>query len=139
MKIIGLDLGSRTLGIAISDKYELLASPVEIFRFRDDDYETAKDYVVKLAEDNQTNKVVLGYPKNMNNTIGERATISEEFKKMLELNDLEVILWDERLSTQEVTKMMISANLSRKKRKKQVDKLAATVILQGYLDSNKAV
>ncbi|XMB66143.1 Holliday junction resolvase RuvX [Mycoplasmatota bacterium zrk1] len=135
MKVIGLDLGSRTLGIAISDKYQMLASPVEIFRFRDDDYNSAKDYVLKLAKEFNTNKIVLGYPKNMNNTIGERAEISEMFKSMLEEYNLEVVLWDERLSTKEVTRMMISANLSRKKRKQQVDKLAATVILQGYLNS----
>ncbi|QVK19971.1 Holliday junction resolvase RuvX [Mycoplasmatota bacterium] len=135
MKVIGLDLGSRTLGIAISDKYQMLASPVEIFRFRDDDYNSAKDYVLKLAKEFNTNKIVLGYPKNMNNTIGERAEISEMFKSMLEEYNLEVVLWDERLSTKEVTRMMISADLSRKKRKQQVDKLAATVILQGYLNS----
>ncbi len=135
MKIIGLDLGSRTIEIAISDKFEMLASPIEIHRFRDNDYKAAKEYVVSLSKTHNTNQIVLGYPKNMNNTIGERAKISEKFKAMLEEYDLNVVLWDERLSTREITRMMISADLSRKKRKQHVDKLAATLILQGYLDS----
>jgi putative Holliday junction resolvase len=137
MKIIGLDLGSRTLGVAISDKFEMLASPIEIHRYRDGDYDSALNRVLELSKENQTNKIVLGYPKNMNNTIGEKAELSISFKEELEKHNLEVILWDERLSTREVTRMMISADLSRKKRKGQVDKLAATVILQGYLDSKR--
>ena len=137
MKIIGLDLGSRTLGVAISDPSGLLASPIEIHRYRDGDYDSALKRVLELAKENRTNKIVLGFPKNMNNTIGEKAELSISFKEELEKHDLEVILWDERLSTREVTRMMISADVSRKKRKGQVDKLAATVILQGYLDANR--
>lgn len=137
MKIIGLDLGSRTLGVAISDPSGLLASPIEIHRYREGDYDAALKRVLELAEENRTNKIVLGYPKNMNNTIGEKAELSISFKEELEKHNLEVILWDERLSTREVTRMMISADLSRKKRKGQVDKLAATIILQGYLDSQR--
>jgi len=137
MKVIGVDLGSRTMGIAISDKFQILASPIETYRFREDDYEDALKYLINLCSDNSTNKVVLGLPKNMNNTIGERAEISIEFKKRLVEHKIEVILWDERLSTREVNQVMIKADVSRKKRKMNVDKLAATVILQGYLDSNK--
>ncbi len=135
MKIIGLDLGSRTLGVAISDKYEMLASPIEIHRYREGNYDAAIKRVLELTEENKSTKIVLGFPKNMNNTIGEKAELSISFKEELEKYDLEVILWDERLSTREVTRLMISADLSRKKRKGQVDKLAATIILQGYLDS----
>jgi len=137
MKIIGLDLGSRTLGVAVSDKFEMLASPIEIHRYRDGDYESALKRVLELTEEYKSTRIVLGFPKNMNNTIGEKAELSISFKEELEKHNLEVILWDERLSTKEVTRMMISADLSRKKRKGQVDKLAATVILQGYLDSKR--
>lgn len=137
MKIIGLDLGSRTLGVAISDKFEMLASPIEIHRYREGDYDEALKRVLELAEEHKTTKIVLGFPKNMDNSLGEKAELSISFKEELEKHDLEVILWDERLSTKEVTRMMITADLSRKKRKQQVDKLAATVILQGYLDSQK--
>lgn len=137
MKIIGLDLGSRTLGVAISDQYEMLASPIEIHRYREGDYDSAFKRVLELAEENKSNRIVLGFPKNMNNTIGEKGELSISFKERLEKHGLEVILWDERLSTKEVTRMMITADVSRKKRKQQVDKLAATVILQGYLDSKR--
>ncbi len=137
MKIIGLDLGSRTLGVAISDKFEMLASPIEIHRYREGDYDSAFERVLELSKEHQSSKVVLGFPKNMNNTIGEKGELSISFKERLEKEGLEVILWDERLSTKEVTRMMITADLSRKKRKQQVDKLAATVILQGYLDSKR--
>jgi putative Holliday junction resolvase len=137
MKVIGLDLGSRTLGVAISDQYEMLASPIEIHRYREGDYDSAFARVLELAEEHKTTKIVLGFPKNMNNTIGEKGELSISFKERLEKEGLEVILWDERLSTKEVTRMMITADLSRKKRKQKVDKLAATVILQGYLDSRR--
>lgn len=137
MKIIGLDLGSRTLGVAISDKFEMLASPVEIHRYREGDYDSAFERVLELSKEHGSSKIVLGFPKNMNNTIGEKGELSISFKERLEKEGLEVILWDERLSTREVTRMMITADVSRKKRKQQVDKLAATVILQGYLDSNR--
>ncbi len=137
MKIIGLDLGSKTCGIALSDKFEMLASPMEIYRFQDEDYQSCLNYITEYAKNNSVETIVLGYPKNMNNSIGERAKISENFKEMLEKFGLEVILWDERLTTKEVTRVMITADLSRKRRKKEVDKLAATIILQGYLDFKK--
>ncbi len=137
MKIIGLDLGSRTLGVAISDKFEMLASPIEIHRYREGNYDSAFERVLELSKEHQSTTIVLGFPKNMNNTIGEKGELSISFKERLEKEGLEVILWDERLSTKEVTRMMITADLSRKKRKQQVDKLAATIILQGYLDSKR--
>jgi len=137
MKILGLDLGSVTLGMAVSDVNEILASPREIYRFKENDFTSAINYTLEVLKEIASNKVVLGYPKNMNNTLGERAKTSIEFKKELEKAGVEVILWDERLSTVEVTKVMIKADLSRKKRKKHVDKLAAVVILQGYLDSKR--
>ena len=137
MKIIGLDLGSRTLGVAISDEFGMLASPIEIHRYREGDYDSALNRVLELAKEHNSTKIVLGFPKNMDNSLGEKAELSISFKEELEKHDLEVILWDERLSTKEVTRMMITADLSRKKRKQQVDKLAAAVILQGYLDSQK--
>lgn len=137
MKVLGLDLGSKTLGVAMSDPYGLIASPIEIFRFKEGDYESAVQYVKEFIATNRIGSVVLGLPKNMNNSIGESGERSLQFEKMLQAEGIDVILWDERLSTQEVTKMMIQADLSRKKRKQHVDKLAASVILQGYLDAHR--
>lgn len=137
MRALGLDLGTRTLGVAKSDPYGMLASGVETFHFKDDDYEAARSYVEDFVKENRIEVIVLGYPKNMNNTIGPSGMRSEAFKELLAPLGVEVVLWDERLSTKEVTNLMISANVSRKKRKKDVDKLAAVVILQGYLDSKR--
>ena len=137
MKILGLDLGTVTLGIAESDKSEILATAREIFRFNNEDYDKPLEYTLNLLKELKSDTCVLGLPKNMNNTLGPRAEASLAFKERLEQNGIKVILWDERLSTVEVTRVMIGANLSRKKRKDHVDALAATVILQGYLDSKR--
>ena len=137
MKILGLDLGTVTLGIAESDKSEILATAREIFRFSNEDYDSALEYTLNLLKELKSDTCVLGLPKNMNNTLGPRAEASLAFKERLEQNGIKVILWDERLSTVEVTRVMIGANLSRKKSKDHVDALAATIILQGYLDSKR--
>lgn len=136
MKVLGLDLGSKTLGIAISDALGLTAQGVETFKFPENDYDQALEYVRKIVEKEQIKTIVLGYPKNMDGTIGERGTISQTFaerlKSMLNVN---VVLWDERMTTMIAEKLLISANVSRSKRKQVIDKMAATVILQSYLDS----
>ena len=134
MKYIGLDLGSRTLGVAISDVLGMLARAYDTFRFSDDDYESAAKYTIDLAKNEGVTTIVLGYPRHMNGDAGIRAGISDNFKKMLEDANLKVILEDERLTTVIVNKAMISGNVNRKDRKQKKDEMAAVVILQNYLD-----
>lgn len=136
MRYIGLDLGNRTCGIAISDPTGTIATSITTVRFREKDLQKCLEYVKMYIVDRKIEKIVMGLPKNMNGTLGIQSEYVLEFKKMLEeATGLEVILYDERLTTVEVTKMMISADLSRSKRKNKVDTLAATLILQSYLDS----
>lgn len=138
MRYMGLDLGNRTCGISISDPMGIIANSIETVRFREKDLQMCLEYVKMYIVDRKVEKIVLGLPKNMNGTLGPQSEYVFEFKKMLEEETgLEVILFDERLSTIEVTKVMISADLSRSKRRTKVDKLAATLILQTYLDSIK--
>lgn len=136
-RIIGLDLGSRTCGIAISDTLGMLAHGVETYRFRDDEYEKAANRVVELVNEHQVETIVLGLPKHMNGDLGERAQVSIMFKEMLEkkIEGLNVILIDERLTTKVAQDRLIFADVSRKKRKQVIDKMAAVAILQGYLDA----
>ena len=139
MRYLGLDLGSRTLGVAISDKTGLIASSHCIIR-HNAEYERLVDEVSKMVNEYDIDEIVLGYPKNMNNTIGEKALLSEKFKSLLE-NNLQkpVHLVDERLTTKQAQDMLISNDTSRKKRKKVIDSLAATIILQSYLDKKEKV
>lgn len=135
MKYLGLDLGTRTLGIAISDSTHLVATPVTIIRFNDSDYDSTIEPLKKLIDENDIGKLILGLPKNMNNTIGERATQTLEYKDILEKQfNIPVIMQDERLSTVSAHNYMLEADMSRKKRKEKVDGLAASIILQTYLD-----
>lgn len=138
MRYLGLDLGSRTLGIAISDTTGTIASAYKTIHFLDSDYDSVLPELKTIINEYNITKIVLGFPKNMNNTVGERGNICLEFKKKLEkyLN-IEVIMQDERLSTVEATHYMIKADISRKKRKKSIDSLAANIILQTYLDKEK--
>lgn len=135
-KILGLDLGSRTCGIAMSDILGMLAHGVETFRFKDNDYLTCARHIKNIVEQNDIHTIVLGLPKHMNGDIGERGEISIAFKKQLEemIYDIEVVLIDERLTTKVAESRLIFADVSRKKRKKVIDKMAAVEILQGYLD-----
>lgn len=135
MRCLGLDLGSKTLGISISDRTNIIASVYTTLYFKDEDYHSLilplKDIIIK--EDIDT--LVLGLPKNMNNSLGERALITLEFKKMLEEElKLKVIMEDERLTSVISNNVLIEADVSRNKRKKKVDGMAAVIILQGYLD-----
>lgn len=134
MKYIGLDLGTRTLGVAFSDPLGLVARSHTIIR-HEEDYEKLVMEVEKLMKEENAGAIVLGLPKMMNNKVGERALKSYEFKKMLEEKlGVEVFLEDERLSTKEAENLLISNDTSRKKRKKVIDSLAATIILQSFLD-----
>ncbi len=138
MRYLGLDLGNRTCGIAISDPMGIIANSIETIHFKEKDLQKCLECVKIYIADRKIEKIVLGLPKNMNGTLGPQSEYILTFKAMLEsATGLEVILYDERLSTVEVTKIMISADLSRAKRKNNVDKLAATLILQSYLDSIK--
>lgn len=140
MRALGLDLGTRTLGLSISDTTKTIASTLKTIRFEEGDYDSLFPILKEIQKEFEIDEFVLGLPKNMNNTIGPRGETTIEFQKRLEqyLN-VEVHLQDERLSTVEATHYMIEANLSRKKRKKKVDSLAANIILQTYLDKKKGI
>lgn len=134
MRYIGLDLGSKTLGVSLSDPSGIIASSYTIIR-HDEEYERLVNEVNKIIEEKNVEKIVLGLPKNMNGTIGFKGELSYKFKEMLEKKtNLEVILEDERLSTKEATNLLIKNDTSRKKRKQVIDSMAATIILQSYLD-----
>ena len=123
MRYLGLDLGSKTLGIAISDKTLTIASVLKTINFNTDDYDSLIEPLKEIIKENEITKIILGYPLNMNGTIGERAEITIEFKKKLEnAFQLEVILQDERLTSVISNQVLIDANLSRKKRKRSPDK-----------------
>lgn len=127
-----MDLGTKTLGLAMSDKSGLIASPYKLIRF--DDVNDAVDAVVKIIDEEKVDVLVLGLPKNMNNSMGFAAQRSLDFKKLLEeKTNKEVHLVDERLSTVEATNVLISGDMSRKARKEEIDKVSAAIILDTYL------
>lgn len=135
MKYIGLDLGSKTLGISISDSTRTIANVLTTLRFKDENYDSLLEPLSKIIKDNDVKKIILGYPKNMDNTVGERAVITLDFKKKLENKfGIEVIMEDERLTSVISNNVLIEADVSRKKRKEKVDGIAAVIILQNYLD-----
>lgn len=133
MRYLGLDLGTKTLGLSISDKTGLIASSLTILR-HDDDFDLLINELKKIIEEKEVEALVLGLPKNMNNSLGERAERTLLFKEKLEVFNLPIYLEDERLTTKVAENILITADVSRKKRKKVIDKMAATVILQSFLD-----
>lgn len=137
MRIMGLDYGSKTVGVAISDPLGLTAQGIEIIRRKSENHlRQTLARIEELVVEYQVESIVLGFPKNMNNTIGDRAEKSLEFKTMLERRTgLAVFMWDERLTTVEANRTMIEVGVRRENRYKYVDQLAAVFILQGYLDS----
>lgn len=140
MKYLGLDLGSKTLGIATSDFTETIATTLKTLYFKDENYDSLLEPLEEIISENKIDKIVLGFPKNMDNTIGQRAEITLDFKEKLEKRfQIEVILEDERLTSVISNQVLIAADLSRKKRKKKVDGVAAVLILQSYLDRKKIV
>lgn len=135
MRCLGLDLGSKTLGIAISDMTNCIASVYKTLYFKDEDYNSLIEPLREIIDMENIGTLVLGLPKNMNNSLGTRAMITLEFKKMLEENfSIPVVMEDERLTSVISNNILISANMSRNKRKKKVDGIAAEIILQSYLD-----
>ena len=137
MRLLGLDYGSKTVGVAVSDPLGLTAQSVEtIWRKQENKLRQTLARIEELAAEYQAEKIVLGLPKNMNNTIGERAEKTLEFREMLERRTgLPVVMWDERLTTVEAERTLMEASVRRENRKQYLDQLAAVFILQGYLDS----
>lgn len=137
MKYLGLDLGSRTLGIATSDSTGMIASSYGVIRHQEE-YARLVQEVISLVDKLKIGAIVLGFPKNMNNSIGPKGELSLKFQKELEkVLSIPVYLQDERLSTKSATDMLIYADVSRKSRKKVVDSVAATIILQSFLDKER--
>ena len=136
MRVMGLDVGSKTVGVAISDAFGWTAQGIETIKIDEANEKFGIERIAELMKMHEVSSFVVGYPKNMNNTIGPRAEASERFAELLrETFEKPVSLWDERLTTSAAEKMLISADVSRKKRKAVIDKMAAVMILQGYLDS----
>ena len=135
MRSMSLDLGTRTIGVAVSDLTGLIANGVETLRRTSPERDFKR--IQELISEWEVKEIVLGYPKNMNGTIGERAKVSEAFAEELRKRfaGITVTLWDERLSTVAAEKVLIDADLQREKRRKVIDMMAAVVILQNYLDS----
>lgn len=136
MRILGLDYGTKTVGVAMSDALCITAQRKEIIR-REQENKLRRTYarIEELVETYQIGRIVLGYPKNMNGTVGVRAEATETFKEALERRTgLEVVLWDERLTTVAADKAMMEMGIRRENRKKYVDEIAAVFILQSYLD-----
>ena len=137
MRILGLDYGSKTVGVAVSDPLGLTAQKVEtIWRKQENKLRRTLARIEELIAEYEVEKIVLGFPKNMNNTVGERAEKALEFGEMLKKRTgLVVIMWDERLTTVEADRTLIEAGVRRENRKQYLDGIAAVFILQGYLDS----
>ena len=136
MRIMGLDVGSKTVGVAISDALGWTAQGIETIKIDEAAGEFGLERINELVKEHNVTEFVVGYPKNMNNTIGPRGEASESYKKLLEDTfGFPVKLWDERMTTMAAERMLIEADVSRKKRKQVIDKMAAVMILQGYLDS----
>ncbi|MDV2883578.1 Holliday junction resolvase RuvX [Alkalihalophilus pseudofirmus] len=135
MRALGLDVGTKTVGIALSDELGWTAQGIETLRRNEEDPESDFLKIAELAKQNDVGTIVIGLPKNMNGTIGPSGERCMEFADSLKEHlDCEFVMWDERLTTVAAERMLVSADVSRKKRKKVIDKMAAVMLLQGYLD-----
>lgn len=136
MRIMGLDVGSKTIGVAVSDELGWTAQGLTTININEENNEFGLDELRIIINDNEVKEIIVGLPKNMNGTIGPRGEASIKFAELLEETfEVPVVLWDERLTTMSAERVLLEADVSRKKRKKVIDKMAATIILQGYLDS----
>ena len=136
MRILGLDLGTKTLGVALSDEMGWTAQGIETIKINEAEGDYGLDRLSELMKDYNVEKIVLGFPKNMNGTIGPRGEASQTFAKLLETAyNVPVVLWAERLTTLAAEKRLLAPDISATKRKKVIDKMAAVMILQGYRDS----
>ncbi|MCJ1780919.1 Holliday junction resolvase RuvX [Mammaliicoccus sciuri] len=138
-RIIGLDVGSKTIGVAVSDAMGWTAQGIDTLRINEENEDFGIDQLIKIIDEYDVDTVIIGLPKNMNNSIGPRGEAAIQFKDLLqqERPELKMVMWDERLSTVGAERTLLEADVSRKKRKKVIDKMAAVFILQGYLDSIK--
>ncbi len=135
---MGLDLGSVTCGVSVSDGLKMFAHPYETLRISEEDHASLQEPLKEIIEKENIQRIVLGYPLMMNGDVGPRAQLSKDFKEMLEdWFEIEVILMDERLSSKQATRQLIDMDMSRKNRKKVIDQMAAVSILQTYLDQIK--
>lgn len=135
MKVMGLDVGSKTIGIAISDAFGWTAQGLTTIRWDERDIHSANEELKQIIAEHGVEKAVIGLPKNMNGSIGERGQASENYAKYFEkVHEIPAVLWDERLTTVAAERVLLEADVSRKKWKKVIDKMAAVMILQGYLD-----
>ena len=138
MRYLGIDLGSKTVGLAMSDLTGTIASTFKTIFFENEDYLSTIDEIKHIVEEYDIKKIVIGLPKNMNNTLGERAIITTNYAKLLEEHlNIPIIMFDERLTSVISNRILIEADMSRKKRKKKVDGVAAQIILQDYLNKEK--
>ena len=140
MRILGLDYGERTIGVAVSDGFGWTAQALEVIkRSNSTEYKKSISRIAQWVEEYEVNTIVLGYPKNMDNTEGERCQKTKVFQKQLQqaFPNVTVVLWDERMSTIAAERSLLEADMSRKKRKSIIDKMAAVHILQGYLDKKQ--
>jgi putative Holliday junction resolvase len=137
MRILGLDLGDKTIGVAVSDPFGWTSQAVEVIR-REGNPQAEFERLGELIEYYKAELIVLGLPRNMNGTIGERGLKSIQYANLIkEKLGIKVEMWDERLSTVSAERILLEADISRTKRKRNIDKMAAAVILQGYLDFRK--
>ena len=135
MKIIGLDVGSKTIGVAVSDVFGWTAQGLTTIYWNENNLPSADKELKEIIDEHEIGKAIIGLPKNMNGTIGERGEATQKFAKRFEKKfGIPYVLWDERLSTVAAERTLLEADVSRKKRKKVIDKMAAVFILQGYLD-----
>lgn len=138
MRFMGLDIGDKTIGVSMSDELGWTAQGLEVIRRKVESPEADFERLDQLISEYQVEKVIVGLPKNMNGTIGPRAELCQEFAHTLkQRTGVPIQMWDERLSTVAAERVLISADVSRKKRKQVIDKMAAVMILQGFLDSRK--
>jgi len=136
MRILGLDVGSKTIGVAVSDELGWTAQGLKTIQIQEDEQKSGIPELEEIIQEYNIEKIIVGLPKNMNGTIGPRGEISLQFAKLLKNKlGLPVELWDERLTTMAAERILLTADVSRKKRKKVIDKMAASLILQSYLDS----
>ena len=136
MRTMGLDYGDKTIGVAVSDLLGLTAQGIEVIRRASPQHDL--DHLRRLIGEYEVTEIVVGLPKNMNGSTGPRGELCQEFAAQLtETFNLPVRLWDERLTTVSATRTLLEADVSRKKRKQVVDKIAAVLILQGYMDSKR--
>ncbi|CAI8953464.1 MULTISPECIES: Holliday junction resolvase RuvX [Priestia] len=138
MRVLGLDVGTKTIGVAVSDEMGWTAQGIETIKIADEQMEQSYPRLQQLIDEYSVEKIVVGLPKNMNGTIGPRGEACIEFAdNVKEKLNIETMMWDERLSTMAAERVLLSADVSRKKRKKVIDKMAAVMILQGYLNSKQ--